>query len=100
LLSYLSRYGITETDIAANSFPQLSTSGAFPAFRIARFITGVDALRLRFDPRTQLDRDVRALASLARRLPSRPSSLTFSRAQHRVERGRCASGTWRGSYSR
>ncbi|KAJ6546037.1 hypothetical protein DFH09DRAFT_1171839 [Mycena vulgaris] len=69
LLSHLSRYGITEDDIASNSFPELTTSGAFPAFCIARFITGVDTLRLRFDPRAKLDQDVRALAKLSRKMP-------------------------------
>ncbi|KAJ7110638.1 hypothetical protein C8R44DRAFT_883771 [Mycena epipterygia] len=69
LLSLLSRYGITESDIASNSFPPLSTSGAFRAFPLARFITGVDELRLQFDYNCQLEKDVRALTNLVRRLP-------------------------------
>ncbi|KAJ6559300.1 hypothetical protein B0H10DRAFT_2119743 [Mycena sp. CBHHK59/15] len=69
LLSHLSRYGITENDIASNSFPPLSTSGAFRAFLLARFITGMNELRLRFDNSAQLDRDVRALTNLVQRLP-------------------------------
>ncbi|KAJ6536830.1 hypothetical protein B0H19DRAFT_1240699 [Mycena capillaripes] len=69
LLAHLGRYGITETNIAAKSFPKLSTGGAFHAFRLARFITGVDALHLRFDQSHRFDRDVAALASLSRRLP-------------------------------
>ncbi|KAJ6559530.1 hypothetical protein B0H19DRAFT_1260243 [Mycena capillaripes] len=69
LLSHLSRYGITETNIATNSFPPLSTSGAFPAFCLARFIAGVEALRVQFDPSVKLNRDVRALENLVRRLP-------------------------------
>ncbi|KAJ7606974.1 hypothetical protein DFH06DRAFT_1250555 [Mycena polygramma] len=78
LLSCLSRYGITETDIAANAFPPLSTSGAFPAFRAARFITSVDKLRLKFDVGAKLDQDVLALASLARRLPIKSMDLDFA----------------------
>ncbi|KAJ7458492.1 hypothetical protein FB451DRAFT_580392 [Mycena latifolia] len=69
LLAHFSRHGITESDIASHSFPQLSTTGAFRAFRIARFITGIEALRLRFDPSAQLHQHVRALADLSRRLP-------------------------------
>ncbi|KAJ6517280.1 hypothetical protein C8R47DRAFT_1086849 [Mycena vitilis] len=78
LLSCLGRYGITETDIASHSFPPLSTSGAFPAFRVARFITSVDKLRLRFDVSAKLDQDVLALASLARRLPIKSMDLDFA----------------------
>ncbi|KAJ6591694.1 hypothetical protein DFH09DRAFT_182050 [Mycena vulgaris] len=69
LLSHLSRYGITENDIASNSFPPLSTNGAFRAVLLARFITGMDELRLRFDNSAQLDRDVRALTNFVKRLP-------------------------------
>ncbi|KAJ7099042.1 hypothetical protein C8R43DRAFT_1244338 [Mycena crocata] len=69
LLSHLRRHGITESDIAANSYPPLSTSGAFPAFLIARFVTRLDSLKLRFDPSTKLDRHVSALATLVQRLP-------------------------------
>ncbi|KAJ7111414.1 hypothetical protein C8R44DRAFT_799460 [Mycena epipterygia] len=69
LLTHLRRYGITENDIASNSFPPLSTSGAFRAFLVARFITGMDELHLTFDDIAQLDSDVRALTSLAQRLP-------------------------------
>ncbi|KAJ7627012.1 hypothetical protein FB45DRAFT_1004629 [Roridomyces roridus] len=69
LLSYLRRYDITEEDVANNSFPQISTSGAFPALCIGRFITRLDALDLRFDAGTTVDRDLRALQSLAHRLP-------------------------------
>ncbi|KAJ6564732.1 hypothetical protein B0H19DRAFT_1374934 [Mycena capillaripes] len=79
LLECLSRYGITETDVAANSFPQLSTGGAFRALQVARFITGVDALRLRFDPTTKLSLDIAALNSLVRRLrPIKSIDLEFS----------------------
>ncbi|KAJ7077705.1 hypothetical protein C8R44DRAFT_911404 [Mycena epipterygia] len=70
LLSYLSRYGITETDIASNSFPPLSTTGAFHALRLARFITGVEELHLRFDENAQLEEDFRALSDFVRRFPS------------------------------
>ncbi|KAF7334962.1 hypothetical protein MVEN_02246200 [Mycena venus] len=69
LLAHLSRHGITETDIESNSFPQLSTSGAFRALRLARFITSIDSLRLRFEPSTRFVRDVAALSTLARRMP-------------------------------
>ncbi|KAJ7723730.1 hypothetical protein DFH07DRAFT_855606 [Mycena maculata] len=69
LLSHLSRYGITENDIATNSFPPLSTSGALRACLLARFITGIDTLQLRFDESAQLDRDVQAVTKLVQKLP-------------------------------
>ncbi|KAJ7183835.1 hypothetical protein C8R46DRAFT_1027479 [Mycena filopes] len=69
LLAYFSRYGITESDIATKTFPQLSNTGAFRAFCVARFIAGVDTLRLRFDQTPTLHRDVDALARFARRMP-------------------------------
>ncbi|KAJ7440275.1 hypothetical protein B0H11DRAFT_2292954 [Mycena galericulata] len=87
LLSYLGRYGITENDISTHSFPPLSTSGAFKALLIARFITGVDELRLRFDNREQLDRDVRGLINLVQRLPPiRSIDLEFPPRLSRAER--------------
>ncbi|KAJ6545332.1 hypothetical protein B0H19DRAFT_1075666 [Mycena capillaripes] len=69
LLSYLARYGINETNISNNSYPLVSTSGAFRALCIARFVGGIDALRVRFDPSTKTQRDVRLLDSLVSRLP-------------------------------
>ncbi|KAJ7767043.1 hypothetical protein DFH07DRAFT_938636 [Mycena maculata] len=87
LLSYLGRYGITESDIANNTFPQLSTSGAFPALRVARFITGLTTLRLRFDPSRKLDGDVRALQNLMRRLRINSVDMDFlSRSTRRHAR--------------
>ncbi|KAJ7167908.1 hypothetical protein C8R46DRAFT_1218829 [Mycena filopes] len=86
LLAYFSRYGITESDIAAKAIPQLSTTGAFPAFRVARFITGVVSLRLQFDVSPNLHRDVDALASLLRRMPSIKSvDLNFGLWQGRIK---------------
>ncbi|KAJ7218255.1 hypothetical protein B0H12DRAFT_1153268 [Mycena haematopus] len=67
LMTHLGRYGITETNIEANSFE--ITSGAIRAFHVARFVTRIDALRLRFESNNDLDRDVAALASLVRELP-------------------------------
>ncbi|KAJ7239332.1 hypothetical protein C8J57DRAFT_1246065 [Mycena rebaudengoi] len=85
LLVHLSRYGISETEIASQDFPEMSTGGAFHAFRLARFITRPTALRLRFDPTAQIDRDVRALTSLARRLPPIPSiELHFPRRRSKA----------------
>ncbi|KAJ7488347.1 hypothetical protein FB451DRAFT_1391287 [Mycena latifolia] len=78
LLSYFRRYGITESDIASHSFPQLSTADAFRALRIARFITRVERLQLRFEPSARLDQHVRALADLSRRLlPIKSIDLEF-----------------------
>lgn len=67
LLAHLARYGISESDIETNSFD--TTSGAVPALGAARFITRIDMLRLRFLLSLKFDRDVAALATLARRLP-------------------------------
>ncbi|KAJ6545318.1 hypothetical protein B0H19DRAFT_1266776 [Mycena capillaripes] len=69
LLSYLGRYDINETNISNNSYPLVSTSGAFPALCIARFIVGVEVLHVWFDPRTKTQWDVRLLDSLVSRLP-------------------------------
>ncbi|KAF7364182.1 hypothetical protein MSAN_01077500 [Mycena sanguinolenta] len=67
LMTHLGRYGITETDIQAGSFQ--CTSGAVCALRTARFITRIETLNIRFESSTTLDRDIAALAGLARRLP-------------------------------
>ncbi|KAF7364236.1 hypothetical protein MSAN_01083300 [Mycena sanguinolenta] len=67
LMIHLGRYGITETDIQAGSFQ--CTSGAVCALRTARFITRIEALTILFESSTTLDRDIAALAGLARRLP-------------------------------
>ncbi|KAF7364239.1 hypothetical protein MSAN_01083700 [Mycena sanguinolenta] len=67
LMTHLGRYGITETDIQAGSFQ--CTSGAVCALRAARFITRIEALTIRFESSITLDRDIAALAGLARRVP-------------------------------
>ncbi|KAJ7210090.1 hypothetical protein GGX14DRAFT_626393 [Mycena pura] len=69
LLSHLERHGITVADIESHSVPLMSTDGAFHALRIARFVTAIEALRLRFDPSPKLHRDVSALEKFAQRLP-------------------------------
>ncbi|KAJ6462425.1 hypothetical protein C8R45DRAFT_1220459 [Mycena sanguinolenta] len=66
-MTCLGRYGITETDIQAGSFQ--CTSGAVCALRAARFITRIEALSIRFESSTTLDRDIAALSALARSLP-------------------------------
>ncbi|KAJ7724360.1 hypothetical protein B0H16DRAFT_1596495 [Mycena metata] len=79
LVACFDRYGITEDDIAAKSFPPLSKSRAFPTIALGRFVTTVEALRLRFHTSTQLSRDVNALASLVRRMPPiKSTDLDFS----------------------
>ncbi|KAJ7469850.1 hypothetical protein B0H11DRAFT_2238289 [Mycena galericulata] len=91
LVSHLSRYGITENNIALNSFPSLSTSGAFPALVLARFITAMDELHLTFSNSDQLERDARAVINLVQRLPPiRSIELEFSQrlAHPEMARGR------------
>ncbi|KAJ7469865.1 hypothetical protein B0H11DRAFT_1920481 [Mycena galericulata] len=91
LLSHFSRYGITENDIALNSFPSLSTSGAFPALVLARFIPAMDELHLTFSRSDQLERDARAVINLVKRLPPISSiELEFSQrlAHPEMARGR------------
>ncbi|KAJ7271735.1 hypothetical protein C8J57DRAFT_287037 [Mycena rebaudengoi] len=72
LLTHLSRYGISETEIASQNFPEMTTNGAFHAFCLARFVTRPAAIRLRFDLGAWIDNDVRAFVTLARRLPPIP----------------------------
>ncbi|KAF8192226.1 hypothetical protein K438DRAFT_1970040 [Mycena galopus ATCC 62051] len=91
LVSHFSRYGITENDIALNSFPSLTTSGAFPALVLARFITVLDELHLTFSNSNQLERDARAFINLVQRLPPISSiELEFSQrlAHPEMARGR------------
>ncbi|KAJ7026360.1 hypothetical protein C8F04DRAFT_1125502 [Mycena alexandri] len=86
LVACFGRYGITEADIAAKSFPPLSKSQAFPTIPLGRFVTTVDALRLRFHTSTQLNRDVNALASLVRRMePIKSTDLDFSPWPRRLQ---------------
>ncbi|KAF7364255.1 hypothetical protein MSAN_01085300 [Mycena sanguinolenta] len=66
-MTHLGRYGIRETDIQAGSFQ--CTSGVLCALRAARFITRIEVLNIRFESSTTLDRDIAALAGLARRVP-------------------------------
>ncbi|KAF8212668.1 hypothetical protein K438DRAFT_1957289 [Mycena galopus ATCC 62051] len=66
LIMLLARHGITGPDIRAHSFD--TTSGALPALCVARFITRIDALRVRFEANAEFEREVNALATLGRRL--------------------------------
>ncbi|KAF8182385.1 hypothetical protein K438DRAFT_1840159 [Mycena galopus ATCC 62051] len=85
-MAHLARHGITETDIKACSFN--TTSDAVSALRVARFITRIDALRLRFKRShgSKFDRDVAELVLLARRSPIRSIDLEFSPRNPTTER--------------